>query len=80
MDREEHIRLRQEAIAAKKARREKQLAIESRQANRKNARWIPHPEGVCSDGMGRYFHEGKQLIPPGKLIGHCIEGWLVCDG
>ena len=43
MDRETHIRLRQEAIAAKKTRREKQLAFEASRKKKVSLEWYPYP-------------------------------------
>jgi len=72
----EHVRLRQEAISRKKERRERQLVLEAQIKARRNSKWYPHPDGVMSDGMGRYFYNGEEIHPVGKLIGHSIEGYL----
>jgi len=44
--------------------------------------WISHPEGTLNDGLGNYYKDGEKLKPPGKILGHSQEGFLIlvnCD-
>ena len=64
------------ARALKKARREEHERIALEKTMTKE--FIPHPEGTLNDGMGRYYFEGKRLVPEcHRIIGHSQEGFVI---
>ncbi len=76
MDREEHIRLRQEAIAKKKERRERQFAFENSKKKPKLV-WFNYP---TNDPVGIVRFKMKLVEDGVRIYAHNDDEYALIDG